>query len=150
MRQTKFRGLSAETPTDPRLIDKGEWVFGSLFHDTRDDTYSIWDESLKYWVRVDPSTVGQLTGLLDKNGNEIYEGDILEKLGISLFEDEPNVSITCNPVGRRDVATMLRFPTFWLENESFGYEGEDLENNEEWGVVGSIHDHSELIKTNER
>ena len=39
----------------------------------------------------------------------------------------------------RDVVTMDRFPWFWLENEEFGYEGEDLQSPEEYEIIGHIH-----------
>ena len=42
--------------------------------------------------------------------------------------------------GETDVATMDRFPGFWLKNESFGWEGEELETPEDWVIIGNIHE----------
>lgn len=64
-REIKFRA---------RQLNGGEWVFGYYLVDangrhcigTRDNCYE-----------VVPDTVGQFTGLLDNNGKEIYEGDII-------------------------------------------------------------------------
>jgi uncharacterized phage protein (TIGR01671 family) len=94
------------------------------------------------------------TNLHDKNGVEIFEGDVVAVMGSECSKcpaKDENGDCQCDtecPVieKERDVVTMERFPIFWLENEEFGYEGEDLQSPQNCEIIGNIHENPELLK----
>lgn len=125
MREIKFRG---------KRVDNGEWVYGD-YHRRADNVHTIIAmEPDKYGKvfyalnQVIPYTVGQFTGLLDKNGTEMYEGDIYR------FDHPDSINEVSYCIGG-GFAGFDFSPAFTNGNK--------LTNIE---VIGNIHDNPELLK----
>ena len=69
MREIKFRG---------KRIDNGEWVYGCYLKRWTGTKYKHYIHDGLSEYEVDPETVGEYSGLLDKNSVEVFEGDIAQ------------------------------------------------------------------------
>ena len=143
MREIKFRG---------KRLDNGEWIYGSLlvshFKDDKKERYFITQFSGNYTFEheVDPNTVGQFTGLRDKNGRDIWEGDIFKEDGSgivrSVFRVPGGLAFEDNPVsfGYDHRAPVYPYSSI-AEMQSVSWLSQCCE------VIGNIPDDPELLKT---
>lgn len=131
MREILFRGKT----------EKGEWVYGDLLHpDLYGNGYAIEDftKGKNNCCDVVPETVGQYTGLTDKNGQKIFEGDIVK--GLFLHSSPVNSVIEF-----RDGC----FGLLWYRDEVEIFWSFSSICNVEYEVIGNIHDNPELLKGGE-
>lgn len=144
MREILFRG---------KRVDNGEWVEGHLIwcEDGRariipshTDIFCYeMDESVIQTVahRVIAETVGQYTGLTDKNGNKIFEGDI-----IRFDENLYTVQRECDTPGGYWAETGYILKHIgWSDYTSFTSTIDDWENECQIFIIGNIHDNPELL-----
>ena len=123
-REILFRG---------KRVDTGEWVEGSLIgNDVIVGKIVEFEEDYfctEFWYKVDPETVGQFTGMTDKKGKKLFEGDVYsmgEKniLYVVIFDKSQFIG---KQVGNRSLAGL----EYWKS---------DIE------IIGNIHDNPELLK----
>lgn len=120
MREILFRG---------KRTDNGEWIEGYL--DANSTTKLVFIRTPREIYTdvnmVDPSTIGQYTGLKDKNSKRIFEGDILRSGYICVVKYGEFNCACCDGV------------------YGWYFDGGDIRLCELYEVIGNIHDNPELI-----
>ena len=137
MREILFRGrLKAENGE----LKKGDWVYGDLVTliDGKEKHLHIYGKG-----EVKAETIGQYTGLTDKNGKKIFEGDIV------WFEDEsPSNYEYHDCTEMRCGAIEYGYNCFYITNR-IAVEMEDLiyDGKLDVEVIGNIHDNPEILES---
>lgn len=120
-REILFRGKSP----------KGHWIYGMPSYDLKyifnDSNYDSYDQ-----FEIIPETIGQFTGLTDKNGAKIFEEDIIGRIGF---------------FSRIVAHDGIRFYTYSLHNleQKYPLTAQSFDEYDE--IIGNIHDNPELIKS---
>ena len=136
MREILFRG---------KRVDNGKWVYGSLFDGFQQRYISpsaiamcTFDGALCLggFVEVYPESIGQYTGLTDKNGKRIFEGDILRRAY------HPNEDMIVEWHDGRFVFYRRIYP------KDYGHESLVCcqQNVDRLSIIGNIHDNPELLE----
>jgi uncharacterized phage protein (TIGR01671 family) len=127
MREIKFKGID----------HAGFWRIGDLINwncDRRNEWCAIKEGIVSHSVKE--STIGQYTGLKDKNGVEIYDGDVIKYF----HEHYGHIHTGLSVIEYHDCNFCLRIPSrpifnIWLGSKS-------LKNIE---IIGNIHENPEIL-----
>lgn len=131
MREIKFRGRKPN----------GEWVYGDLVTTETTDVIPTKKEILPFDAVlfentevVEETTIGQFTGLHDKNGEEIYEGDIIEAENVSHYVRyiEDQAMFVANIISKNPLMDYCSIFQTWIDKYNKV-------------VIGNIHDNPELL-----
>ena len=131
MREILFRG---------KRVDNGEWIEGFFFQ-IWERTYILWGTTngAPNMIEVDPLTVGQYTGLTEKNGKKVFEGDIVRHGYTCTYSDGKTADFYSNMpvsfsnhyggwiVGVQGILTIKTIQKYSIE------------------IVGNVHDNPELL-----
>ena len=133
MREILFRG---------KRVDNGEWIQGDLVQFLPHGIVRIVTQEPPYKdAEVDSDTVGQFTGLTDKNGKKIFEGDIIHLEYSQVFFGGEYFGEYTAEVSYKEGC----FITDGINN------GDEIEtplsgfDNDEVEIIGNIHDNPELL-----
>ena len=143
MREILFRGK--------RTIN-GDWVYGDFVHGNERkslrDSIFVYDSETQSFndYEINPSTLGQYTGLTDKNGKRIFEGDILHIAknadGLGGYY-QPPLDYHVNVVVKWDLCAWM-WETLCEDKRYISFP--DAWCHYECGVIGNIYDNPELLE----
>jgi uncharacterized phage protein (TIGR01671 family) len=126
-REILFRG---------KRVRDGEWVYGYYANCRlpRGRLYNTGHYIIKYpdsYYEIYTSTLGQYTGLKDRNGKRIFEGDVL-------FDPHPSI--------KKHYTVIWEGGTFYRRTSNGHYLSFTVLNSIDFEVIGNIHDNPELLR----
>lgn len=135
-RTIKFRGKS--------VGDLAPWIYGYYHYDQSTREHFICDEKSLFRYEVHGDSVGQFTGLLDRNSKEIYEGDIIIaandakcEIRFTEFNYDEEAEGYCSCIG---------FAFYTLQTKKYCGFGQSVEGGGlAYEVIGNIHDNADLL-----
>lgn len=138
MREILFRG---------RSFDNGKMVYGSLEKQINifgDEEYKIFkQENCDKWeyIQVEPETIGEYTGLKDKNGKLIFEEDI-----VKVTDDADELQNECFDTG---IGIVEFYDGLWYVDKGANNALYTLDRIGYIEIIGNIHDNPELLQVQE-
>ena len=152
MRTIKFRG---------KRVDNGEWEYGDLVHLSNGEACILPEDGEWRHRLIIPDTVGQFTGLLDKNGKEIYEGDVVCANHFFVRYDgytpKPIRNAYNIEIDQKGLVTSVLYSRNYalefypnkgwiMRNGSDQHRMHSIKGEANIEVIGNIHDNPELMK----
>ena len=136
MREILFRG---------KRVDNGEWIEGYFVKFEWREIPEIYTGWNCYTLTpechgIEPSTVGQYTGLTDKNGKKIFEGDIIKIVPDYDYSDDYSISKVYSYNG----VFCVDYHGDDFDSTALGFL-EDYLPDGDFEVIGNIHDNPEML-----
>jgi len=139
-REIKFRG---------KRKDNGEWVYGDLIHTSPTDMSIVECGyfTVKSSYEVIPETVGQSTGLKDKNGKKIFEGDVCRVLYTDwASQTDYSISLEEYLISISNIGYIVwNAPKYEIKFNKGGFNNLDVGTNGCKEVIGNIYENPELL-----
>lgn len=147
MREIKFKAVKQEN---------GGWVYGLLFNTNKDhhstprtsiitENYDPYGYGSNEFVEVNPDTVCQFIGFTDRNGKEIFEGDIIQ---YDYFGDEGELKYSNMQIFWNGKAASFCYDDSYKSDKS-SYQELNEDFCKDIIVVGNVHENIELLAVSE-
>ncbi len=137
MREILFRG---------KYVDDDKWIYGHYVHQYGADMIYLPDGTDREYgfdyYHIDPETIGQYTGLTDKNGKKIFEGDIVKyKNTDGAVYKGVKLTVAGKVVYNEKVTGFAIYG-----KDELGAKHCDYSPIKQIEIIGNIHDNPELLK----